>query len=101
MYLWRDEANCKISILKEKSDKEYYQYSQEISELSRLLEHEQKTRDFINTKNAERKVVTAKGKSGNKKGIIIKKYIYINNKKNNIYIYIFFFLKKKKKIKDF
>ncbi|KAL6607068.1 hypothetical protein U3516DRAFT_598508, partial [Neocallimastix sp. 'constans'] len=66
-YQTRDEANCKISILKEKSDKEYYQYSQEISELSRLLEHEQKTRDFINTKNAERKVVTAKGKSGNKK----------------------------------
>jgi len=96
MYLWRDEANCKISILKEKSDKEYYQYSQEISELSRLLEHEQKTRDFINTKNAERKVVTAKGKSGNKKGKIIKKYIYKKKKKNNIYIYIYIFFKKKK-----
>jgi len=45
-YQTRDEANCKISILKEKSDKELYQHSQEIKELSRLLDHEQKNKRF-------------------------------------------------------
>jgi hypothetical protein len=68
-YQTRDEANCKITILKEKSEKELYQHSQEINELSRLLEHEQKTRDFINTKNAERKIIPAKPKTGNKKNM--------------------------------
>jgi len=68
-YQTRDEANCKISILKEKSEKELYQHSQEIKELSRLLDHEQKTRDFINTKNNERKIVSAKKKITNKKSM--------------------------------
>ncbi|ORX54271.1 hypothetical protein BCR36DRAFT_581894 [Piromyces finnis] len=68
-YQTRDEANCKISILKEKSEKEVYQHSQEIKELSRLLDHEQKTRDFINTKNAERKIVLPKVKTSNKKSV--------------------------------
>ncbi|ORX80629.1 hypothetical protein BCR32DRAFT_327649 [Anaeromyces robustus] len=68
-YQTRDEANCKISILKEKSEKELYQHSQEINELSRLLDHEQKTRDFINTKNAERKIVPEKTRSTNKKTV--------------------------------
>jgi len=94
-YQTRDEANCKISILKEKSEKEFYQHSQEINELSRLLAHEQKTRDFINTKNAERKIVASKAK--NKKNVnqddenhIIETYqkafdqIYKSTKMNDI-----------------
>ncbi|OUM66475.1 hypothetical protein PIROE2DRAFT_59367 [Piromyces sp. E2] len=68
-YQTRDEANCKISILKEKSEKELFLHSQEIKELSRLLDHEQKTRDFINTKNAERKILLPKSNTNNKKSL--------------------------------
>ncbi|KAJ3394418.1 Coiled-coil domain-containing protein 63 [Entophlyctis sp. JEL0112] len=53
-YEARDEAQAKIVTLREKADKEYQAYMQEIKELDRALEQDRKLKDFMATKFADR-----------------------------------------------
>ncbi|KAI9137500.1 hypothetical protein BKA69DRAFT_1041689 [Paraphysoderma sedebokerense] len=53
-YEARDEAQAKIVALKEKAEKEYQAYIQEIKELDRTLEQDRKLKSFLATKAADR-----------------------------------------------
>ncbi|KAJ3398516.1 hypothetical protein CcCBS67573_g06792 [Chytriomyces confervae] len=53
-YEARDEAQAKIIVLREKADKEYQAYIQEIKELDRALEQDRKLKEFMATKVADR-----------------------------------------------
>jgi hypothetical protein len=53
-YEARDEAQSKISALKEKHDKEVAQYNMEVKELTRVLEHDRKLRYFMGAKGQDR-----------------------------------------------
>ncbi|KAI9341143.1 hypothetical protein BDR26DRAFT_895225 [Obelidium mucronatum] len=53
-YEARDEAQAKIIALREKADKEYQAYIQEIKELDRALEQDRKLKEFMATKVADR-----------------------------------------------
>ncbi|KAJ3065393.1 Coiled-coil domain-containing protein 63, partial [Rhizoclosmatium hyalinum] len=53
-YEARDEAQAKIIVLREKADKEYQAYVQEIKELDRALEQDRKLKEFMATKVADR-----------------------------------------------
>ncbi|KAJ3135559.1 Coiled-coil domain-containing protein 63, partial [Physocladia obscura] len=53
-YEARDEAQTKIIALREKADKEYQAYVQEIKELDRALEQDRKLKEFMATKVADR-----------------------------------------------
>ncbi|KAJ3295035.1 Coiled-coil domain-containing protein 63 [Borealophlyctis nickersoniae] len=53
-YEARDEAQTKILALREKADKEYQAYMQEMKELDRSLEQDRKLKEFMATKASER-----------------------------------------------
>ncbi|KAI8611153.1 hypothetical protein BC830DRAFT_1142378 [Chytriomyces sp. MP71] len=53
-YEARDEAQAKIIVLREKAEKEYQAYIQEIKELDRALEQDRKLKEFMATKVADR-----------------------------------------------
>lgn len=53
-YEARDDAQAKIVILNEKSEKDIQQHNAEMKELIRIIEHDQKLKDFMNVKGQER-----------------------------------------------
>ncbi|KAJ3196250.1 Coiled-coil domain-containing protein 63 [Irineochytrium annulatum] len=53
-YEARDEAQAKIIALREKAEKEYQAYIQEIKELDRALEQDRKLKEFMATKVSDR-----------------------------------------------
>jgi hypothetical protein len=83
-YEMRLEAQNRISVLKEKTEKENQAFIQEMNEINRQLEHDQKLRQFMNTKNQEKviKVSSKKKKEGqvNEEESIFEMY---NNVLNN------------------
>ena len=50
----RDEAQAKMILLKEKADKDLQQHNAEMKEHVRIIDHDKKLRDFMNTKCKER-----------------------------------------------
>jgi coiled-coil domain-containing protein 63/114 len=64
----RDEAQTKIIALREKAEKEYQSYIQEIKELDRALEHDRKLKEFMATKTMHRTGQPLSAKTGVKKG---------------------------------
>ncbi|KAL7747818.1 hypothetical protein RI367_006753 [Sorochytrium milnesiophthora] len=78
-YEARDEAQSKIVSLKEKAEKEYQAYIQEIKELDRTLEQDRKLKNFLATKASDRSAdaatsgdAPAAGKLGNKSSYVAK-----------------------------
>ncbi|KAI8803775.1 hypothetical protein BJ742DRAFT_907451, partial [Cladochytrium replicatum] len=67
-YEARDEAQAKIIALKEKAEKEYQAYVQEMKELDRVLEQDRRLKDFMAAKAADRiaKLGESTGGSGPK-----------------------------------
>ncbi|KAJ3045359.1 Coiled-coil domain-containing protein 63 [Rhizophlyctis rosea] len=55
-YEARDEAQTRILALREKAEKEYQAYIQEMKELDRTLEQDRKLKDFMATKASDRHV---------------------------------------------
>ncbi|KAI8895386.1 hypothetical protein BC833DRAFT_163593 [Globomyces pollinis-pini] len=53
-YEARDEAQSKIIVLREKAEKEYQAYIQEIKELDRILEQDRRLKEFMATKASNR-----------------------------------------------
>jgi len=53
-YDQRDEAQAKMLLLKEKADKDLQQHNAEMKELVRIIDHDRKLREFMNTKGKER-----------------------------------------------
>ncbi|EPZ36351.1 hypothetical protein O9G_004010 [Rozella allomycis CSF55] len=53
-YEARDEAQAKMIALKEKAEKEFMAYTQEIKELDRVLEQDRKFKSFMSVKNHPR-----------------------------------------------
>ncbi|KAJ3255726.1 Coiled-coil domain-containing protein 63 [Boothiomyces macroporosus] len=53
-YEARDEAQSKIIVLREKAEKEYQSYIQEMKELDRILEQDRRLKEFMATKAANR-----------------------------------------------
>eukprot|EP00731_Ephydatia_muelleri_P014322 Em0008g42a len=53
-YEARDEAQSKMLALKEKADKELTQYSTELKELIRVIDHDRKLKEFMRRKDHER-----------------------------------------------
>lgn len=53
-YESRDEAQGKITALKEKAEKEISQYNIELKDFTRLLEHDRKLKDFMGVKGQDR-----------------------------------------------
>ncbi|OAF65878.1 Coiled-coil domain-containing protein 63 [Intoshia linei] len=51
----RDEAQNKMIALKEKNDKDVMQHNAEMKELIRIIDHDRRLREFMNTKCKERK----------------------------------------------
>ena len=51
---YRDEAQAKMILLKEKADKDLQQHNAEMKEHVRIIDHDKKLRDFMNTKCKER-----------------------------------------------
>ncbi len=52
--IFRDEAQAKMILLKEKADKDLQQHNAEMKEHVRIIDHDKKLRDFMNTKCKER-----------------------------------------------
>ena len=50
----RDEAQAKMSALRERSEREQTLYGFEIKELKRIIDHDQKLKDFMAVKSQER-----------------------------------------------
>ncbi|KAJ3270391.1 Coiled-coil domain-containing protein 63 [Terramyces sp. JEL0728] len=75
-YEARDEAQSKIIVLREKAEKEYQSYIQEMKEYDRILEQDRRLKEFMATKAANR---TEKFESRNKQANG-KKDILGNNK---------------------
>jgi len=48
--------------LKEKTEKECQAFTQEMNEINRQLEHDQKLRQFMNTKSQEKSIKTSNRK---------------------------------------
>ncbi|KAI9203021.1 uncharacterized protein BJ171DRAFT_158220 [Polychytrium aggregatum] len=67
-YEARDEAQARIILLREKAEKEYQTYFQEIKELDRALEQDRKLKDFMATKVLDRQE-KAEGKDGANKDL--------------------------------
>lgn len=65
-YEARDEAQTKVIGLREKAEKEYQNYVQEIKELDRALEHDRRLKEFMATKTAHR-TLTMSAQKGSKK----------------------------------
>lgn len=53
-YEARDEAQSKILVLREKAEKEFQSYIQEIKEIDRILEQDRRLKEFMATKNSHR-----------------------------------------------
>lgn len=53
-YEARDEAQARMVALKERAEKEYHSYLQEVKELDRQLEQDRKLKEFMTIKLAER-----------------------------------------------
>ncbi|KAI8914406.1 hypothetical protein EDD86DRAFT_199272 [Gorgonomyces haynaldii] len=66
-YEARDEAQTKIIALREKAEKEYQAYIQEIKEVDRALEHDRKLKEFMATKTMHRQRQPVHRKTGSKK----------------------------------
>lgn len=66
-YEARDEAQTKIIALREKAEKEFQSYIQEIKELDRALEHDRKLKEFMATKTMHRAGQPLSTKTGVKK----------------------------------
>ncbi len=72
----RDEAQARIITLREKAEKEFQAYMQEVKELDRTIEHDRKLREFLMTKAVDR-TESADGDSPkklSKKGITFRVY---------------------------
>ncbi|KAI8929715.1 hypothetical protein BC831DRAFT_509012 [Entophlyctis helioformis] len=67
-YEARDEAQTKIIALREKAEKEYQSYIQEIKELDRTLEQDRKLKEFMATKMLDRSERADGIQDGDKKG---------------------------------
>jgi len=83
-YEMRLEAQNRISVLKEKTEKECQAFTQEMNEINRQLEHDQKLRQFMNTKTQEKSIKTSNRKK--KQGQINEEetiYEMYNNSLNN------------------
>ncbi|XP_069493459.1 outer dynein arm-docking complex subunit 1 [Ambystoma mexicanum] len=52
----RDEAQTKMLQLKEKTEKDLAQHTAEIKELQRIIDHDRKLKEFMNTKTHERSI---------------------------------------------
>ena len=50
----RDDAQAKMIILKEKSDKDVQQHNTEMKELVRIIDHDRKLKEFMGIKGQER-----------------------------------------------
>lgn len=50
----REEAVAKANALRDRNEKEKKQFVLEINELNRVIRHEEKLLDFMNTKNKDR-----------------------------------------------
>ena len=50
---FRDEAQAKMILLKEKSDKDLQSHNAEMKELLRIIAHERKLREFMKIKDRE------------------------------------------------
>jgi len=83
-YEMRLEAQNRITVLKEKTEKECQAFTQEMNEINRQLDHDQKLRQFMNTKAQEKslKISSKKKKHGqlNEEESIYEVY---NNSLNN------------------
>ena len=53
-YEARNEAQAKITALKDKNEKEVAQYNIELKELTRVLEHDRKLKTFMGIKSQDR-----------------------------------------------
>lgn len=51
---FRDEAQTKMILLKEKSDRDIQQHNAEMKELVRVIDHDKKLREFMACKGKER-----------------------------------------------
>jgi len=51
---FRDEAQAKIILLKEKADKDLQQHQAEMKELLRIIDHDRNLREFMGIKGQER-----------------------------------------------
>ena len=51
---YRDDAQAKMMMLKEKAEKDLQQHNAEMKELVRIIDHDRKLREFMNTKTKER-----------------------------------------------
>eukprot|EP00842_Homolaphlyctis_polyrhiza_P002654 jgi/Hompol1/338/HPOL_001131-RA len=67
-YEARDEAQTKIIALREKAEKEYQSYIQEIKELDRTLEQDRRLKEFMATKISDRSERVDGNRDGEKKG---------------------------------
>ncbi|KAL2911404.1 hypothetical protein HK105_209132 [Polyrhizophydium stewartii] len=67
-YEARDEAQTKIIVLREKAEKEYQSYIQEIKELDRTLEQDRRLKEFMATKISDRSERADGIRDGEKKG---------------------------------
>lgn len=65
-YESRDEAQVKMMALKEKAEKEFQAFTQEIKELDRILEQDRKFKSFMTVKNAQRTALNASNAQKNK-----------------------------------
>ncbi|XP_070572078.1 coiled-coil domain-containing protein 63-like [Ptychodera flava] len=63
----RDEAQSKITSLTERSEKDQLQYNAELKELLRILDHDQKLKDFMAAKAQERSEYKAEEAAKRKK----------------------------------
>lgn len=69
---FRDDAQAKMIILKEKSDKDVQQHNTEMKELVRIIDHDRKLKEFMGTKGQERQEDPQLVAWRQKKGELIK-----------------------------
>jgi len=69
MLYFRDEAQAKMILLKEKADKDLQQHNAEMKELLRVIDHDRHLREFMGIKGQERQedpqLVAWRQKKGN------------------------------------
>lgn len=53
-YFSRDEAHHRMQSLRERSERDLTQFTSELKDLLRVIDHDKKLRDFMNTKMEER-----------------------------------------------
>jgi hypothetical protein len=99
-YETRVDAQNKISVLKEKTEKEYQVFIQEMNEINRQLEQDQKLKEFMNTKNQEKVVHGRKRKNGESQNDEEETIYQMYNKTLNNYESIFNTIRKETGIED-